>query len=111
MQKLEQRLLLHKVQVTYKIVIFFIQGVNDRSNDLGVKHESESEVEASEKGGLADAQAEGPGRTSSQAQIGFKPIDENEVQENHIFNGGGQSSASSSKYSGQSQSQINGKFK
>uniref|UniRef100_A0A336LW46 CSON002790 protein n=1 Tax=Culicoides sonorensis TaxID=179676 RepID=A0A336LW46_CULSO len=77
----------------------------------GVKHESQSEVEASEKGGLADAQAEGPGRTSSQAQIGFKPIDENEVQENHIFNGGGQSSASSSKYSGQSQSQINGKFK
>lgn len=81
------------------------------TNFLGIKHESQSEVEASEKGGLANAQADGTGRTSSQAQIGFKPIDENEVQENHIFNGGGQSSASSSKYSGQSQSQINGKFK
>lgn len=76
-----------------------------------MKHESQSEVEASEKGGLADAQAEGPGRTSSQAQIGFKPIDESDVQENHLFNGGGQSSASATKYSGQSQSQINGKFK
>jgi len=81
------------------------------SQSGGVKHDSQSEVEASEKGGLADAQASGPGHTSSQAQIGFKPVDEADVQENHIFNGGGQASASSSKYSGQSQSQINGKFK
>lgn len=81
------------------------------SQSGGVKHESQSEVEASEKGGLADAQASGPGHTSSQAQIGFKPQDEADVHENHIFNGGGQASASSGKYSGQSQSQINGKFK
>jgi hypothetical protein len=60
---------------------------------------------------MADAQANGPGSTSSQAQIGFTPYDENE-QDNQTtpFRGGGMASAQSGTHSGQAQSQIQGKF-
>lgn len=66
---------------------------------------------ANEKGGLADAQGSGPGQTSSQAQIGFRPESENNSQPANIFNGGGQASAQSGSHTGQSQSQIQGSFK
>lgn len=73
--------------------------------------QSQSEVQANEKGGLADAQGSGPGQTSSQAQIGFRPEGGNTDVNSNIFNGGGQASAQSGTYSGQSQSQIQGNFK
>lgn len=81
------------------------------SQSGGSSHESQSEVQANEKGGLADAQSSGPGQTSSQAQIGFRPVsDANSSKPGSIFNGGGQASAQSTGKSGQSQSQISGKF-
>lgn len=66
---------------------------------------------ANEKGGLADAQGSGPGQTSSQAQIGFRPEGGANDNQSNVFNGGGQASAQSGTYSGQSQSQIHGNFK
>lgn len=84
-------------------------GTSATSQSGGLGHESQSEVVANEKGGLADAQSSGPGQTSSQAQIGFRPQGEDNGQVN-IFNGGGQSSAQSGAHSGQSQSQISGNF-
>jgi hypothetical protein len=69
------------------------------------------QVQANEKGGLADAQANGPGQTSSQAQIGFRPQNEDNDNQKTIFNGGGSASAQSTSFTGQSQSQINGNFK
>ncbi|KAJ3660459.1 hypothetical protein Zmor_004908 [Zophobas morio] len=77
----------------------------------GWNHGSQTQVQASGKGGMSDAQANGPGSTSSQAQIGFTPYDEHE-QENQTtpFGGGGMASAQSGTYSGQAQSQIQGKF-
>lgn len=69
------------------------------------------QVQANEKGGLADAQSSGPGQTSSQAQIGFRPVgDTKDTKEGSIFSGSGQASAQSTALSGQSQSQISGKF-
>lgn len=87
-------------------------GTSATAQSGGSKHESQSEVVANEKGGLADAQASGPGQTSSQAQIGFRPQEEdsNEAVYN-VFNGGGTASAQSGTHTGQSQSQISGKFK
>ncbi|XP_058456239.1 collagen alpha-1(I) chain [Malaya genurostris] len=85
-------------------------GTSATSQSGGLGHESQSEVVANEKGGLADAQSSGPGQTSSQAQIGFRPQAEENSQQN-IFNGGGQASAQSGAHSGQSQSQISGNFK
>lgn len=67
-------------------------------------------MQANEKGGLADAQSSGPGQTSSQAQIGFRPVTDTNAKPGTIFNGGGQASAQSTGKSGQSQSQISGKF-
>lgn len=64
-------------------------------------------VQANDKGGLADAQSSGPGQTSSQAQIGFRP----DLDENTQMASGGQASAQSGIHSGQSQSQIQGKSK
>ena len=87
-------------------------GTSATSQAGGKDHESQSEVVANEKGGLADAQASGPGQTSSQAQIGFRPQEEDSQESTYnVFNGGGMSSSQSGTYSGQSQSQINGKFK
>lgn len=86
-------------------------GTSASSQSGGIQHHSQSEVQANEKGGLADAQSSGPGQTSSQAQIGFRPEGEALDEQNNIFNGGGQASAQSGAYSGQSQSQINGNFK
>lgn len=65
-------------------------GTSATAQSGGEKHESQSEVVANEKGGLADAQASGPGQTSSQAQIGFRPQEE-DSNENvyNVFNGGG----------------------
>lgn len=60
---------------------------------------------------MADAQGSGPGQTSSQAQIGFRPEGGANDEQNNIFNGGGQASAQSGTHSGQSQSQIHGSFK
>lgn len=64
-------------------------------------------MQANDKGGLADAQSSGPGQTSSQAQIGFRPNSDN----NGELTTGGQSSAQSGIHTGQSQSQIQGKSK
>uniref|UniRef100_A0A182LYJ6 Uncharacterized protein n=1 Tax=Anopheles culicifacies TaxID=139723 RepID=A0A182LYJ6_9DIPT len=86
-------------------------GTSATSQSGGLGHESQSEVVANEKGGLADAQSSGPGQTSSQAQIGFRPQGEGTVDQQNIFNGGGQASAQSGAHSGQSQSQISGNFK
>lgn len=65
-------------------------------------------VQANDKGGLADAQSSGPGQTSSQAQIGFRPGQDDEIVQS---TGGGQASAQSGSLSGQSQSQIQGTSK
>lgn len=60
---------------------------------------------------MADAQASGPGHTSSQAQIGFKPAAEDSQESTYnVFNGGGTASAQSGSKTGQSQAQIGGKF-
>lgn len=78
----------------------------------GVNHGTHTQVRASNKGGMADAQSNGPGSTSSQAQIGFTPYDEN-VQENQRipFRGGGTASAQGGVNRGLTQSQIQGKFR
>lgn len=77
-------------------------------------HSSNSNVQGSVKGGMADAQARGPGSTSSQAQIGFTPYSEkdksHELQKTP-FVGKGAASAQSSGRSGQSQSSLDGTFK
>lgn len=78
----------------------------------GYNHGTNSQVQANEKGGLADAQANGPGSTSSQAQIGFTPYNENDTDDQETpFKGGGTASAQGGTYTGQSQSQITGKFR
>lgn len=78
----------------------------------GYNHGTNSQVQANEKGGMADAQANGPGSTSSQAQIGFTPYNENDTDDQETpFKGGGSASAQGGTYSGQSQSQITGKFR
>lgn len=65
---------------------------------------------------MADAQANGEGQTSSQAQIGFQPYvsdrKENPAQERRDkpFRGGGTASAQSGTFRGQSQSQLQGSF-
>lgn len=77
----------------------------------GYNHGTNSQVQADEKGGQADAQANGPGNTSSQAQIGFNPFNENDTDDQGTpFRGGGTASAQGGAYSGQTQSQITGKF-
>lgn len=86
-------------------------GTSATSQSGGIQHLSQSEVQANEKGGLADAQGSGPGQTSSQAQIGFRPQNENGEEQTNVFNGGGQASSQSGAHSGQSQSQIHGNFK
>ncbi|XP_031617781.1 hornerin isoform X2 [Contarinia nasturtii] len=87
-------------------------GTSASGQTSGLAHNSQSEVTANEKGGLADAQSSGPGQTSSQAQIGFRPEGESvQSQGSNIFNGGGQASAQSGVHSGLSQSQIQGNFK
>lgn len=80
----------------------------------GWNHGTNTQVQASSQGGLADAQANGPGSTSSQAQIGFQPHKEGVVEDDKSdspFYGGGTASAQSGNYAGQSQTQIQGKFK
>ncbi|GBP88254.1 hypothetical protein EVAR_63902_1 [Eumeta japonica] len=65
-------------------------------------------------GGMADAQAKGPGSTSSQAQIGFTPYkegDEDHKNQKTPFAGGGKSLAQSNGRLGQSESQLHGTFK
>ncbi|KAJ8667264.1 hypothetical protein QAD02_008926 [Eretmocerus hayati] len=82
----------------------------------GWQHGTSSKVEASGQGGLADAQANGEGQTSSQAQIGFQPYrsrgDEkpNTDRRDKPFRGGGTASAQSGTYRGQSQTQLQGSF-
>ncbi|KAL7734347.1 hypothetical protein ACLKA6_010684 [Drosophila palustris] len=80
-------------------------GTKASSQSGGIIHQSQSEVQANDKGGLADAQSSGPGQTSSQAQIGFRPGQDNNSA---ATSGGGQASAQSGSHSGQSQSQIHG---
>ncbi|XP_048525721.1 collagen alpha-1(I) chain isoform X4 [Dendroctonus ponderosae] len=78
----------------------------------GIQHGTQTQVRASEKGGLADAQANGPGPTSSQAQIGFTPHDELESDNQTTpFRGGGTAAAQSGTLSGMTQTQIQGKFR
>ncbi|XP_034941761.1 apomucin-like [Chelonus insularis] len=79
----------------------------------GWNHGTSSQVQASVKGGMADAQANGEGSTSSQAQIGFQPYMESNEKEkvrSKPFRGGGTASAQSGAYRGQSQSQLEGSF-
>ncbi|KAK1117126.1 hypothetical protein K0M31_016932 [Melipona bicolor] len=79
----------------------------------GWNHGTNSQVQASSKGGMADAQANGEGNTSSQAQIGFQPyLKTDEKVEKYLkpFHGGGTASAQSGTYTGQSQSQLEGSF-
>lgn len=71
----------------------------------GSTHGSQTQVQASGKGGMADAQANGPGATSSQAQIAFSP---NDGTDSPPPRAGGSASAQGGTYSGQSQSQIQG---
>lgn len=80
----------------------------------GWKHGTNSQVQASSNGGMADAQANGEGSTSSQAQIGFQPYLKNsEKLEKHAkpFHGSGTASAQSGTHRGQSQSQLQGSFR
>lgn len=87
-------------------------GTSANSQSGGSAHESQSEVVSNDKGGLADAQSSGPGQTSSQAQIGFKnPEDDSKEAVYSVYNGGGTASSQSNSKTGQSQAQINGKFK
>ncbi|KAJ8737212.1 hypothetical protein PYW07_000483 [Mythimna separata] len=84
------------------------------SQSEGVLHSSNSQVQGSVKGGMADAQARGPGSTSSQAQIGFTPYkegDKSHDSQKTPFVGGGVASAQSSGRTGMSQSQLHGTFK
>ncbi|KAL0108407.1 hypothetical protein PUN28_015153 [Cardiocondyla obscurior] len=80
----------------------------------GWNHGTNSQVQASSKGGMADAQANGEGSTSSQAQIGFQPYvksdDEKAEEHGRPFRGSGIASAQSGTYQGQSQSQLQGSF-
>ncbi|KAL6263182.1 hypothetical protein P5V15_005983 [Pogonomyrmex californicus] len=80
----------------------------------GWNHGTNSQVQASSKGGMADAQANGEGSTSSQAQIGFHPYLKNDgekVEKNATpFRGSGTASAQSGTHRGQSQSQLQGSF-
>ncbi|XP_039310877.1 uncharacterized protein LOC105205557 [Solenopsis invicta] len=80
----------------------------------GWNHGTNSQVQASSKGGMADAQANGEGSTSSQAQIGFQPYlkSDDEKMEKHAtpFRGSGTASAQSGTHRGQSQSQLQGSF-
>ncbi|KAK2579895.1 hypothetical protein KPH14_007575 [Odynerus spinipes] len=79
----------------------------------GWNHGTNSQVQASSKGGMADAQANGEGSTSSQAQIGFQPYlkDDDKVERHSSpFRGGGTASAQSGTHRGQSQSQLQGSF-
>lgn len=79
----------------------------------GWHHDTVSQVQASSKGGMADAQANGDGSTSSQAQIGFQPyLGNDEKVEKHAtpFRGSGTASAQSGTHTGQSQSQLQGSF-
>lgn len=84
------------------------------SQSEGILHSSNSQVQGSVKGGMADAQARGPGSTSSQAQIGFTPYkegDKSHDSQKTPFVGGGVASAQSSGRTGMSQSQLHGTFK
>ncbi|XP_043248666.1 uncharacterized transmembrane protein DDB_G0289901-like [Colletes gigas] len=79
----------------------------------GWNHGTNSQVQASTRGGMADAQANGEGSTSSQAQIGFQPYlktDEKLERHSRPFRGGGTASAQSGTNRGQSQSQLEGSF-
>lgn len=61
---------------------------------------------------MADAQANGTGPTSSQAQIGFTPYDGNETDnQTSPFKGGGTAAAQSGTNTGMTQTQIQGKFR
>lgn len=92
---------------------FFINNLLTQLNLMaGIQHGTQTQVQASEKGGLADAQANGPGPTSSQAQIGFTPHDELESDNQTTpFRGGGTAAAQSGTLSGMTQTQIQGKFR
>ncbi|XP_072767216.1 uncharacterized protein [Anoplolepis gracilipes] len=81
----------------------------------GWNHGTNSQVQASARGGMADAQANGEGSTSSQAQIGFQPYlknEEDEKVEKNVspFRGSGTASAQSGIHQGQSQTQLQGSF-
>lgn len=84
-----------------------------QAQTTGWNHGTNSQVQASEKGGMADAQSQGEGNTSSQAQIGFQPyVKKDEKLEKHAkpFRGGGSATAQSGTFRGQSQTQLQGAF-
>ncbi|XP_066250562.1 collagen alpha-2(I) chain isoform X2 [Euwallacea similis] len=87
--------------------------LSSAQTSAGNQQGTQTQVRASEKGGLADAQANGAGPTSSQAQIGFTPYDDNEAIDNQTspFNGGGTAAAQSGTNTGMTQTQIQGKFR
>ncbi|XP_026804583.1 uncharacterized protein LOC113548103 isoform X2 [Rhopalosiphum maidis] len=78
----------------------------------GINYGTNTQLQASIKGGMADAQSTGLGSTSSQAQIGFLPHESNNsTNQKSLFKGGGTTSAQGGSYSGQSQSQLFGSYK
>ncbi|XP_066138278.1 uncharacterized transmembrane protein DDB_G0289901 [Euwallacea fornicatus] len=87
--------------------------LSSAQTSAGNQQGTQTQVRASEKGGLADAQANGVGPTSSQAQIGFTPYENNEAVDNQTspFNGGGTAAAQSGTNTGMTQTQIQGKFR
>ncbi|KAL3285073.1 hypothetical protein HHI36_019197 [Cryptolaemus montrouzieri] len=80
----------------------------------GTSYSSQTQVQGGEEGGMANAQSNGSGHTSSQAQIGFSPQGKNDKEDknqNNFFLGGGTANAQGGSIFGQSQSQIQGKFR
>ncbi|XP_063374036.1 uncharacterized protein LOC134661780 [Cydia amplana] len=81
----------------------------------GVMHSSNTQVQGGVKGGSAEAQARGPGSTSSQAQIGFTPFKDSDKANHDLFKtpfvGAGKASSHSNGRIGESQSQLEGTFK
>lgn len=81
----------------------------------GKMHSSNTQVQGGVKGGSAEAQARGPGSTSSQAQIGFTPYKDSDKSQHDLFKspfvGAGKASSHSTGRIGESQSQLEGIFK
>ncbi|XP_059472727.1 collagen alpha-1(III) chain-like [Neocloeon triangulifer] len=83
------------------------------SQTTGNNYGTQSEVQAGETGGNSVAQASGIGKTSSQAQVKFKPYDSatDDDSQKIVFRGGGSASAQTGPRTGVSQSKIHGSFK
>ncbi|XP_065340631.1 collagen alpha-5(IV) chain-like [Cloeon dipterum] len=83
------------------------------SQTTGSGYSTQSEIHASETGGNSVAQATGVGKTSSQAQVKFKPYQNGRESDSQRipFLGSGSASAQTGPRTGISQSEIFGSFK